>query len=508
MRLRLHVRLTLAFGLLLVVLTAVLSSWIARTAERYHAEVTQRLNSGVAMYVTSELALLDARGINRSALDELARRVMTVNPSADVYLLAPDGTVLTSLQPDERIVNRSVRLGPVRTFLNDPQRRPILGDDPSNAGRGVVFSVAPVERDGRSLGYLYVVLGSDRFDSVVAAVRGSYTLKVGLVTAGVVALATLLVGAGLFAALTLPLRQLAQRMRRWRLQHGGAAEDGGDVESPDEIRQLQAQFDTMARQIEAQFEELRRSESRRRELIANVSHDLRTPLASLHGYLETVLLKGDNLDRALQRSYLEVACRHARHLERLIAALFELSKLETGRIVPSLEPFSVGELLQDVALRFRLRSEQLGVQLLTRVEPEAPLALGDVALVERVLENLVDNALRHTGQGGRVALELRVEPGHLRVSVVDNGSGICAGDLPHVFDRYFRGSDRRSGDRAGLGLAIVRRIVELHGESVTLSSTAGMGTCVEFGLPIAAAAGGVSHEGRVGHGLIAQAPTE
>ena len=493
MKLQLHTRLTLAFGLLLVLLGTVLSPWIARIAERYHAEVTQRLNSGVAMYVTDELALLDEQGINRAALAELSRRVMTVNPSADVYLLAPDGRVLTSLQPHERIVNRRVRLEPLRTFLDNPQQRPVFADDPTHLERRAVFSVAPVQRDDRLLGYLYVVLGSDRFDSVVAAVRGSYTLKLGLVTAGAVVLATLLVGAGLFTALTLPLRQLAQRMRQWGLRNGGSATVARDAERSDELCQLQTQFDTMARQIEGQIEQLRRSESLRRELIANVSHDLRTPLASLHGYLETVLLKGEKLDPAMRREYLEVACRHARHLERLIAALFELSKLEAGAIVPSLEPFSVGELLQDVALRFRLRAEQLGVDLLTRIEHDAPLALGDVALVERVLENLVDNALRHTGSGGRIALEMCADSGHLRVSVVDNGSGVAPGDLPHVFDRYYRGGDRRSSNRAGLGLAIVRRIVELHGESVTLSSTAGLGTCVEFGLPMAGAEGPAGH---------------
>ncbi|HSN72314.1 MAG TPA: ATP-binding protein, partial [Steroidobacteraceae bacterium] len=256
-------------------------------------------------------------------------------------------------------------------------------------------------------------------------------------------------------------------------------------EARDEIALLDTQFEAMAVRIEAQIEELKRADALRRELVANVSHDLRTPLASLRGYLETVLLKHDTLPAATRREYLEIAGRHAQHLERLIAVLFELSKLESGAVVPQIEPFPLSELLHDVALRFRLRAQDAGITLATQVPPDAPLALGDIAMVERVLENLLDNALRHTSEGGRIGLELRAHGDHLRVTVADTGTGVAPEDLPHVFDRYFRGSDRRVG-RGGLGLAIVRRIVELHGESISLRSTPGIGTCVEFGLPAAA----------------------
>jgi len=484
--LRLHTRLTLAFGVLLVALAAVLTLWITNIAERYHAEVSQRLNAGIAMYVTGELALLDESGINRAALDELARRVMTVNPSADVYLLAPDGEVIASLKPDERIVQSRIGLGPIQQFLHDAENRPLFGDDPTDAGRSEVFSVAPVTRDGSLLGYLYVVLGSERFDSIVAAVRGSYSLKLGLLVGGAVLIATFVTGGLLFRLLTLPLRRLAARMREWTARTLSGSQLTA-IDARNEITLLDTQFEAMAARIEAQIEELKRADGMRRELVANVSHDLRTPLASLRGYLETVLLKHDSLPAGTRREYLEIAGRHAQRLERLIAVLFELSKLESGAVVPQIEPFPLGELLHDVALRFRLRAQEAGITLATHVPPDAPLALGDIAMVERVLENLLDNALRHTSAGGRVGLEMRALDDHLRVTVSDTGTGVAPEDLPHVFDRYFRGSGRPAG-RGGLGLAIVRRIVELHGESISLRSTPGIGTSVEFGLPAAAVA--------------------
>lgn len=480
---RLHARLTAAFGLLLVLLAAILAVLLMHVSERYHAEVSQRLNAGIAMYVTDELPLLENGKVNRRALDKLAHQTMTLNPSAEVYLLAPDGHVLATLVPATRIVRDVVDLAPIRRFLADHDARPIFGDDPTHLDRRGVFSVAPLRADGKLAGYLYVVLGSEHFDSVVAAVKGSYTLQLGFAVAAAIVVAIFIVSMILFRALTLPLRRLAQRMRQWS-NRAGIGDVGTDsMDGGNEIAELDRRFGRMAERIERQLGELRSSDALRRELIANVSHDLRTPLASMRGYLETVLLKGERLDPGTRREYLETAFRQCEHLERLIAALFELSKLESGAVVPQLEDFSLSELLHDVALRFRLRAEQAGVTLHVRCDPAGPHAYGDIALVERVLENLLDNALRHTTGGGRVSLEMLPEPARIRVMVVDNGSGVAVEDLPSVFDRFYRGGGQVRGTRTGLGLAIVRRIVELHGQTVSLSSTPGVGTCVEFGLP-------------------------
>ncbi|MGH8251059.1 MAG: sensor histidine kinase [Steroidobacteraceae bacterium] len=481
---RLHTRFAVGFAALLIVLGLALAVAITHVAERYHAEVSQRLNAGIAMYVTDELSLLDARGVNNSAFRELARRVMTVNPSAEVYLLSPDGRVLQALQPRQHVARALVDLAPVRRFLSEPHERPLYGEDPSHPSRHEVFSAAPVMFEDRLAGYLYVVLGSQRFESVVAAVRGNYSLQLGLIAAACVLLAGFALGVALFVRITLPLRRLARRMAEWTATEGEGAQHALTAHRSDnEILLLHRQFDHMADRIERQLREIESREALRHELITNVSHDLRTPLASLHGYVETVLMKGEALPAATRREYLEVACQHARRLERRIAALFELSKLESGAIVPNFETFSLSELLQDVALRFRLRANQLGVDLVTRIDAAAPRVRGDIALVERILENLLDNSLHHTSTGGRVSLEMQPGPAHVHVTVSDTGTGVAIEDLPHVFERYFRGDTRREG--TGLGLAIVRRIVELHGESVSLRSTPGIGTSIEFGLPIA-----------------------
>jgi signal transduction histidine kinase len=240
----------------------------------------------------------------------------------------------------------------------------------------------------------------------------------------------------------------------------------------------------MATRIEDQIGQIQLRDTQRRELIASISHDLRTPLASLHGYLETVLVKGEQLSAATRRQYLDTALRHSEQLERLIAALFELSKLEAGAITAHMEQFSIAELLQDIALRFLLRAQQLDVELTTAVDPQARPVCADVPLIERIFENLLDNALSNTPSGGRIDLQMHAAADCVHVRVVDTGRGIAAAELPHVFERYYRGA-QQSHDGGGLGLAIVRRIIELHGGSVSIDSAPGKGTAVEFTLSYA-----------------------
>lgn len=481
----LHIRLALASAALMCGVALVLAPQIARIAERHQAEVTQRLNAGVAMYVTRELTLIDPQGVNTEALEELAHRVMTVNPSAEVYLLDAQGKIAATLVASDRLRRTRVDLAAVRAFLSEPRRLPVYGDDPTRAdGARAVFSAAPVELASQRLGYLYVVLGGLRHESVVAAVRGSYSLQMGLIITAALLAVTLIIGAGFFRVLTLPLRRLAERMHEWSSKVDGEAHRPvGSADGSDEIAALARLFDLMAERIERHVSDISARDAQRRELIAGISHDLRTPLAALHGYLETVLLKGDSLSPAVRRQYLDVALHHSEHLQSLTAALFELSKLEAGAVTPSMEPFSLAELVQDVALRFRLRAQQLGIALTSEVDPHAPKVEGDIALVERIFENLIDNALRHTPEGGTIRLTMQPVPHAMQVEVSDTGRGVSPDELPHVFERFYRGSGQAPG--TGLGLAIVRRIVELHGETVSMESAQGRGSTVRFALPFA-----------------------
>ena len=279
--------------------------------------------------------------------------------------------------------------------------------------------------------------------------------------------------------MTRPLRRLAARMQDFRQEDSGdePVSTGGD-----EVRLLERTFDRMARRIDHQMEDIERMALARRELIANVSHDLRTPIASLRGYLDTLALKNGALSKEERDEYLQIAVRQSERLGKLVQELFELTKLDAREIEPKLERFKLAELVQDNVQRFQLRAMEKGVRLRADFDPDLPPVRADIGLMERALENLIDNALRFTPAGGSVSLELREDPNRLEVRVIDTGCGIFADDLPHIFDRHWRS---RSGsatvsEGAGLGLAITRRILELHDTGLEISSAPGVGTTASF----------------------------
>ena len=290
------------------------------------------------------------------------------------------------------------------------------------------------------------------------------------------------------------IERLAAAVRTWR--EGGADKplltQEADAEG-DALARLAADVERMSACIAQQKQSVARAERRQRELLAKVSHDLRTPLASMQGYLELLLLRQGSLDAAEERNYLQTAIRQSERLARLVRDLFELTRLEDETMRPASEDFSLAELAHDVVQKFARDAEARAVQLAVAGGHDEALALrvcADMALVERVLNNLVENALRHTPAGGAVAIELACTADRARVVVRDNGEGIAGDRLDGLFDSYVE-ADRvgNAGPQGhgGLGLAIARRIVRLHGGELTVHSIRGQGTQVAFDLPQAAA---------------------
>lgn len=229
---------------------------------------------------------------------------------------------------------------------------------------------------------------------------------------------------------------------------------------------------------------MQKKDTLRRDLVAQVSHDLRTPLASLRGYLETLKLKSGTLSPAEREEYLQAALRQSEGLSQRVGALFELAKFDAQETPPQYEPFSIAELVQDVIQKFQPDAEQRRVVLSMTGALDIGWVNADIAMIERVFDNLIENALRHTPSGGQVRVVLVEQGSAIEVRIEDSGDGIDAADLPQVFDRFYRGSKAGSGDEhVGLGLAIVKRILDLHGCEIRVSSECGHGTCFTFVLP-------------------------
>jgi signal transduction histidine kinase len=259
-----------------------------------------------------------------------------------------------------------------------------------------------------------------------------------------------------------------------------------EIDSKDEIGQLANSFNEMADTIVANMEELKRTDDLRRELVASVSHDLRSPLASIQGYLETIFIKEDALNPEEIKKYLEIIFNNTKMLNKLVNELFELSKLDAKQVQPKPEPFSISELAQDVLMKFKQQAEKSQINLDSVLPQNLPLVYADIALIERALSNFIENAISYTPEQGTVKVILTGEPQNVRVTVQDTGCGIPSEDLPHIFDRFYRvdrSRDRSTGG-TGLGLAIAKKILDLHESEILVESQIDVGTKFSFDIRI------------------------
>jgi len=476
-----YARLSTIFLLLILLLGAGCVAIAFRSSQRLFDDVEQLLNRGYARSIAEELAPLVANGFSEERVKSAIHYMMVLNPMVEIYLLDDSGRILAYfLNPAERIVRTRVDIGPVRQFVRTGgELSP--GEDPRSATRQRPFSAASLPMGDRQ-GYVYVILGGEKYDASLRMIRDSYYLRAGVVAFFLALAATLIVGLLLFFLLTRRLSSLSEAVRGFeRGDLGRRAKAGGS----DELGALGRAFNEMAATIEADVEKIRLAERMRRDLIGNISHDLRSPLTSIQGYLETLALKDAELTPEERRKFLLVCLRNASNLQRLVEELFELAKLDAGHVQLRVEPLQVAELAQDVALKLAPEAETSRVKLSVEPRGDLPLVSGDVGMLERVLTNLMENALHFTPAGGRVTAVLQGGPSQVRVTVEDTGTGIAPEDLPHVFERFYRADHSRTpGSRngAGLGLAIARQIVELHGSSLEVESRPGEGTRFSFTL--------------------------
>lgn len=454
-------------------------------ATQFVDETEQKLNQDLATVMAVDFQPFLRDSIDHAAIQEKISYLTGVNPRVDIYLLGNTGMIKALfVESGREPVHGVLDTTPLDQMMAGAPL-PIWGMDPLEDDLMKPFSVAPLEIMGEEGCYLYVVLGSERYDSAASMIRESYILRTLARSLGLVFLITGLVGLLLFAVLTRRLRSLNAAVRAFSR---GDYSSRGPANGSDEIGELGRSFNDMASTIERNVAELERTDTLRRELVANVSHDLRSPLAAIQGYLETILIKAETASRSDLTRYVETALKGTRRLGRLIAQLFELSKLDANQIRLDPEQFSLVDLVQDVGHQFMPKAEESGVNLVFDIPEHTPLVFGDIALVERAISNLVDNAIRFTPTGGEVRLAPAVSGDGVRVRVSDTGVGIAPQQLERIFDRFYRVDESRDKETggAGLGLAIAKKILDLHQTTLSVRSVLNEGTTFSFTLPFRA----------------------
>lgn len=462
----LYTRLAVGLVGLLFVIGVVYTALNSYATQRFVEQLDQDLNRSLAQNLVADKNLVEQGKLNESALKATFSQYMVVNPSIEIYLLDLNGKILSYSVDPKAVMRSHVSMGPIQAFLNGLEKYP-LGDDPQSHSKQKAFSVTPVPSGEAPEGYLYVVLRGQQYEVLESMAFQGFWARAGLWSMGLSLVLGLLAGLAIFYWLTKRLRRLAGRMEAFSASDFAHwSDDATRMNKADEIGQIEQIFSQMAARIQSQLTELTEKDNQRRQLVAQVSHDLRTPLASMLGYMESLKLKRDVLSDAQQGEFLDVAYTQGQRLSNMIDSLFVLSSLEAREVPPQLEPFMPLELLYDVRQKYFIQAQDRGLKLEIEHDKSNAFALADLSLFERVLDNLIDNAMVHASNNSTILLRLVSDATCVTIEVENSGMPISDKDQEALFDPFYRGSQTADKRHAGLGLAICKRIMDSLGGSI------------------------------------------
>ena len=491
MKISLYQRLALILCAVFMMMASLLVYWSNSLVLQSKYQAEQQLHLNLAEHLAHDNPLLQDGVYDKSALENLFHTLMLLGPAFEFYFLDAQGQILTYSADADKIKRKTIDLNPLKKLIENPKSLPVFADDPRDSSNKKIFSVAPVYQGEQLQGYLYIIIGGQVFDSIFSQIKADKDLQ----SYGAFILASLLllllVLLAVFHYFTQPVKTLAEQMQALKavkfdqskieLKQWGA---NASIDN-NEINFLGATFNDMVEQINQQFSLLTENDRIRRELLAHLSHDLRTPLATMQGYIETLAIKGDSLSNNEQQDYLATVLRNVSQLKRLIDQIFELAHLENGQVTVNLETFAIGELLHDIMAKFTLKAETKQLSLKLKPQPCQYMVHSDIAKLERIMTNLLENAIRHTDKGGEIIITVIQLSEQVQVTVSDSGTGISKEDIAYIFDARYRASNAIEDNIAhtGLGLAISQKLSHLLNTELMVKSALGNGTSFSLSVP-------------------------
>ena len=482
MKISLYQRLSLSLLLLFVVVVTLFFWWSKNLEQLSRSEAEQRLHINLAKHLAEDNPLLKQGNYEYEALKNMFHTLMILGPSFEFYFVDPKGRVLSYSAEPGKIKRENIDVTPILEILEQKKRLPILGDDPRSKYRKKIFSAASVYNKNILKGYLYIIIGSEVYDSIFKGIQSNQRLaqSLGIIFGSVVFFFIVLLA--LLRFLTLPLKKLTADIRRFK--DSGFRGDITDLKSwpmskNNEIHELGQTFNNMATHINRQLVQLENVDKQRRELLTHLSHDLRTPLASLQGYLETIEIKGRSISDEQHKQFIGIAYKNANQLKKLVDQVFELAHLEVGQVSVNIERFPLNELLHDIAAKFQMKLQKKNVNLSIKIRNNDLVVSSDIEKLERILSNLIENAIRHTSDNGKIILTAKVSSSDkVVIEVTDNGTGIAKKEIPYIFDPRYRASNSMedTNKHGGLGLAISQKLVALLSSKLSVESQLGIGT--------------------------------
>jgi signal transduction histidine kinase len=467
---------TAGLGLLFIIITYLSTKY-------YHEASTQLLNKDVAKHIAEFTSPFRESSINKRKADSVFKNAMVLSPSAEVYFLDTAGKVIAFHAPEKEILQWTVSLPPIENYIQTKGEKYIRGTDPKDPDNQKIFSASIVKGESGTLGYIYVILGSKKSEGIIDMLYGSHIMKLAILAFIIVILLSLMVSFILLKRMRKNFDQMIAVLERFE---NGDYTARFNLRNQDELEPVTQAFNKMADLLSSTIHKLTKSEEDRKAFIATISHDLRTPLSIARGYTETLMLKREKGDVTLeeQEYYSQQIYNKMLQIENMVNQLFELSKMDDVAFKPRFEPFVLSEIVQESVNTFKMIATEKKVDLKCAQCLYHVWVNADVSMMERVIQNLVENALKNTPAEGFIHASMTVKGEALFFKIENNGPALPE-DLLHWINNFKRegGISNQRPAKLGLGLLILQKILLLHNSSLHASTLNGTNTFI-FSLPV------------------------
>ena len=448
----------------------------------FYQASTQLLNKDVAAHIARFTSPFDQDGLNKQKADSVFYQAMVISPSVEVYFLDTTGKVIYYHGAPDEIHLHDVSLASVHEYLKSGGQNYIKGPDPRDSADPKIFSAAPVEGKSGRLGYIYVILGSTEYRHVSNMLYKSHAGSLLILTFIFILLATALLTVWYVNRLQRNYKRLTTILGK--MEQGDLGVRFPENENNDLVPVTKA-FNQMAGRLQDNMEKLQKAERERKDFTTNISHDLRTPLAIARGYAETLLLniEKDGSPRSKDQEYSRLIVSNIQTVEHMVQQLLDLSKMEAAGLSLEKQPFVFSEIVQEFIYSISLSASKKNISIELNNGENTTWIEADIHMMERVMQNLLTNAIKFTPDYGKIVISLISEPGGLIFQITNSGEAMS----DSLFQWLNNSKTQYPVNRPflhGLGLVIVKTTLQLHHFTITAEYIPDQGNRIAFRMPV------------------------
>ncbi|MEP6926903.1 MAG: HAMP domain-containing sensor histidine kinase [Ginsengibacter sp.] len=474
-------RITILVFALITILGILFMALTYYATNHYHLASTQLLNKDVAAHIAKFASPFDRSGINKRKADSVFKNVMVLNPSTEVYFLDTAGNVMDFYGPNKEIKLWKIPLENIDKFILSKGEEYIKSPDPKDQSQNKIFSAAEVIGKSKRLGYIYVILGSNEYRNVSQMLFSSHISSFAIKAFIFIIILSIIFSLLYIQRIQKSFNRMVNVLEKFQ---NGDFNARFKTKDNDELAPVSKAFNKMADLLTYNINQLTKSELERKDFIANISHDLLTPLSVARGYAETLLIKKDEISPKELDNYLEMILKKILQVEHMDKQLFEISKMESAEFKAKKEPFVLSEIVQETVNIFQLSSSKKKVNLKCIQCQYHVWVNADVRLMERVIQNLIDNAVKSTPENADILVSLEVTNNNLIFKIENTGPPLSQGLLEWINSPENEQGQQTVKPGSGLGLSIIKKILYLHNSSLQAYSTSNSVNIFTFSVEI------------------------